>query len=121
MTAPLRRLFSLVRTKAPPLPGFTCWNSTTLNRPSGRSRLIPFFRSLVETAMDVLCESGQGACAVLGDDEGVLDTDAAVPGNVDTGLNGHDEAGGEDSSAQLGDGRRLVDVEPDTVPGPVFE
>src|SRR5271167_3800337 len=115
-TAPLRTFFSLVRTKAPPLPGFTCWNSTTLNRPSGRSRLMPFFRSLVETAMDVLCEAGQGAGAVLGHDQGVLDTDPTVPGEVDTGLDGDDEAGGEDSSAQLADRRRFVDVEADPVP-----
>src|SRR6516165_6436860 len=121
ITAPLRTFLSLVRTKAPPLPGLTCWNSTTLNRPSGRSRLMPFFRSLVETAMDVLCEAGQGAGAVLGHDEGVLDTDAAVPGNVDTGLDGHDEAGGEDSSAQLGDGGGLVDIEADAVTGAVLE
>src|SRR5580658_7242925 len=121
MTAPLRTFLSLVRTKAPPLPGLTCWNSTTLNRPSGRSRLMPFFRSLVETAMDVLCEAGQRAGAVLGHDEGVLHTDAAVPGNIDTGLNGDDEAGGEDSSAQLGHRRRLVDVEADAVAGAVLE
>src|SRR6204780_3300503 len=108
MTAPLRTFLSLVRTKAPPLPGFTCWNSTTLNRPSGRSRLMPFFRSLVETAMNVLRESGQGAGAVLGHHQRVLYTDATVPGNVDTGLDGHDEAGGQDSSAQLTDRRGLV-------------
>src|SRR5579862_8726849 len=48
-TAPVRTFLSLVRTKAPPLPGLTCWNSTTLNSPSGRSRVMPFFRSLVET------------------------------------------------------------------------
>src|SRR5580698_10289642 len=121
ITAPLRTFLSFVRTKAPPLPGFTCWNSTTLNRPSGRSRLMPFFRSLVETAMNVLCESGQGAGAVLGHHESVLDTDAAVPGNIDTGLDGDDEAGGEDSSAQLTDRRGLVDVEPDAVPRTVLE
>src|SRR5580704_12105730 len=121
ITAPLRRFFSLVRTNAPPLPGLTCWNSTTLNRPSGRSRLMPFLRSLVETAMDVLCEMGQGACAVLGHDQGVLDTNAAVPGNVDTGLDCDDEAGGEDSSAQLTDRRGLVDIEADAVPRAVLE
>src|SRR6202046_2792692 len=121
ITAPLRRFLSLVRTKAPPLPGLTCWNSTTLNKPSGRSRLMPFLRSLVETAMDVLCELGQGASAVLGDDEGVLDADATVPGNVHTRLHGDDEAGGEDSSAQLRDGRGFVDVEADPVARAVLE
>src|SRR5438132_7765385 len=49
MTAPVRTFFSFVRTNAPPLPGLTCWNSTTENRPSGRSRLIPFFKSFVLT------------------------------------------------------------------------
>src|SRR5262245_57434727 len=49
MTAPVRTFFSLVRTKAPPLPGLTCWNSTTVTRPSGRSSAMPFLRSLVET------------------------------------------------------------------------
>src|SRR5271166_2960627 len=121
ITAPLRTFLSFVRTKAPPLPGFTCWNSTTLNRPSGRSRLMPFFRSLVETAMDVLCESGQWAGAVLGHDQGVLDTDTSVPGEVDTGLDGDDEAGGEDSSAELADRGRLVDIEADAVSRPVLE
>src|ERR1700744_6362512 len=121
MTAPLRTFFSLVRTKAPPLPGLTCWNSTTLNRPSGRSRLMPFFRSLVETAMDVLCESGEGAGAVLGHHQGVLDTDATVPGNVDTGLDRDDEAGREDSSAQLAHRRGFVNIEADPVPGAVLE
>src|ERR1700683_581869 len=121
ITAPLRTFLSLVRTNAPPLPGLTCWNSTTLNRPSGRSRLMPFFRSLVETAMDVLREAGQGAGRVLGHDQGVLHADAAVPGDIDTGLDGDDEAGGEDSSAQLGHGRGLVDVEADPVARPVLE
>src|ERR1700677_2630220 len=82
---------------------------------------MPFFRSLVETAMDVLCESGQGAGAVLGHHQSVLDTDTAVPGNIDTGLNGDDEAGGEDSSAQLTDRRGLVDIEADPVPGAVLK
>src|SRR6516165_9896555 len=111
-TLPLRTFLSLVRTNAPPLPGLTCWNSTTLNRPSGRSRLMPFFKSLVETAMDVLRESGQCAGAVFGDHQGVLDADAAMPGNINTGLDGDDESGGEDSSAQLGHRRRFVDIEP---------
>src|ERR1700728_961235 len=97
ITAPLRTFLSLVRTNAPPLPGFTCWNSTTLNRPSGRSRLMPFLRSLVETAMNVLREAGQCAGAVLGHDQGVLDADAAVAGNIDTRLDGDNESGGEDS------------------------
>src|SRR5919201_2133629 len=46
-TLPDRTFFSLVRTKAPPLPGLTCWNSTTFMRLPSMFRVIPFFRSLV--------------------------------------------------------------------------
>ena len=49
-TAPVRTFLSLVRTKAPPLPGFTCWKSTTVNRPLSSWSVMPFFRSLVEIA-----------------------------------------------------------------------
>ncbi len=49
MTAPVFTLRSFVRTNAPPLPGFTCWNSITWNSVPSSSRVIPFFRSFVET------------------------------------------------------------------------
>src|SRR5271154_3574419 len=91
ITAPLRRFLSLVRTKAPPLPGLTCWNSTTLNSPSGRLRLMPFFRSLVENAMDVLRESGQWSAAVPGHRQGGRDPDTPLSGEVDPGLDVYDE------------------------------
>ena len=81
---------------------------------------MPFFRSLVETAMDVLCERVRVG-AVLGHHQGVLDPDPAVPGKVHTGLDGDDEAGGEDSSAQVADRGRLVDVEAHPVAGAVLE
>src|SRR5580658_2081260 len=121
ITAPLRRFLSLVRTNAPPLPGFTCWNSTTLKSPSGRFRLMPFFRSLVENAMNVLREMGEGSAPAFGHHQGVLHTDATQAGEVDTGLDGDDEAGGEDSSAQLAHGRRFVNVQPHAVAGAVLE
>src|SRR3984957_725937 len=121
ITAPLRRFLSLVRTNAPPLPGLTCWNSTTLNKPSGRFRLMPFFRSLVETAMNILRESSERPAPAFGHHQGVLHTDATQAGEVYTGLDGDDEAASEDSSAELADRRRLVDVEPHTVAGPVLE
>src|SRR5690606_1249596 len=86
-TAPVRKFFSLVRTNAPPLPGFTCWNSTTVMRPSGRLSAMPFFRSLVETL--TRCSpftsvgpsghdkffggEGEGFGAVFGHHDGVLD------------------------------------------------
>src|SRR5215471_14827052 len=99
-TAPLRKFFSFVRTNAPPLPGFTCWNSTTVMSPSGRFRAMPFFRSFVETLTgpsssrddEGLRGLGEEHGAVLGDDHGVLDPDAADAGQVDPGLDGDDRA-----------------------------
>src|ERR1035441_10825006 len=91
ITAPLRRFLSLVRTNAPPLPGLTCWNSTTLNSPSGRLRLMPFFRSLVENAMNILREAGQGSAPVFGHHQGVLHTHTALAGEIDTWLDGDDD------------------------------
>src|SRR5580704_16712333 len=100
-TAFVFMLRSLVRTKAPPLPGLTCWNSTTLKRPSGRLRLMPFFRSLVEKAMNILREAGQRSAPILGHHQGVLHTHTALAGEIDTWLDGDDEARGQDSSAEL--------------------
>src|SRR3954451_20131417 len=107
MTAPVRTFLSLVRTKAPPLPGLTCWNSTTEKRPSGRSRLIPFFRSLVLTLIglvpgsyddQVLRGVGETTASFGGDDDGVFDPHAATPGEVHARLDGDDVAGFERSS-----------------------
>src|SRR3954452_2325250 len=39
--------FSLVRTKAGPLPGLTCWNSTTDQSWPSMLRTMPFLRSFV--------------------------------------------------------------------------
>src|SRR5437868_4600227 len=46
-TLPDSTFLSVVRTNAPPLPGLTCWNSTTVHRLSSRLSTRPFFRSLV--------------------------------------------------------------------------
>src|SRR5215467_12840032 len=46
-TLPDITFFSLVRTKAGPLPGLTCWNSTTFHSCPSMFRVMPFFRSLV--------------------------------------------------------------------------
>src|ERR1700744_3035333 len=46
-TLPDITFFSLVRTKAGPLPGFTFWNSTTFHSCPSRFSVMPFFRSLV--------------------------------------------------------------------------
>src|SRR5689334_19122628 len=39
--------FSFVRTKAGPLPGLTCWNSTTAQSCPSMLRTMPFLRSFV--------------------------------------------------------------------------
>src|SRR5919112_954123 len=44
---PVRTFLSLVRTKALPLPGLTCWNSTTFMRFPSRLSVMPFLRSFV--------------------------------------------------------------------------
>src|SRR5260370_10190541 len=90
MTAPVRKFFSLVRTNAPPLPGLTCWNSTTVMSPSGRLRAMPFFRSLVEMLTGVpgsvprdderLGGFGEEVGAVLGHHHAVPDQHAADAG-----------------------------------------
>src|SRR3954470_8578437 len=46
-TLPERTFFSFVRTKAPPLPGLTCWNSTTDHSCPSMLSTRPFFRSFV--------------------------------------------------------------------------
>src|SRR6185312_14874006 len=46
-TLPESTFFSVVRTNAPPLPGLTCWNSTTDQSSPSRLSTRPFFRSLV--------------------------------------------------------------------------
>src|SRR5919198_476054 len=48
ITAPSLVRLSLVRTKAPPLPGFTCWNSTILKTVPSTSMWVPFLNWLVE-------------------------------------------------------------------------
>src|SRR5215468_4815530 len=92
-TAPPETFLSLVRTNAPPLPGLTCWNSTTVTRPSdGRLRAMPFFRSLVEMLkgqpldQQALRKCGEGIGAVRGDDDRVLDADAAHTREIHAGL-----------------------------------
>src|SRR6266511_368865 len=114
-TRPVRTFFSLVRTKAPPLPGLTCWNSTTFIRSPPMFRVMPFFRSLVVgiTALlrrrgefappprlvvrglgplqleKLLGRGGQHVVAAGSDHRQVLDPDAAEAGKVDTRLHGH--------------------------------
>ena len=46
-TLPDITFFSVVRTKAPPLPGLTCWNSVTVQSWPSMLSTRPFFRSFV--------------------------------------------------------------------------
>src|SRR6185312_10044710 len=47
ITAPSEARRNLVRTNAPPLPGFTCWNSTILKIVPSTSMWLPFLNWLV--------------------------------------------------------------------------
>src|SRR3954470_7647289 len=62
-TLPERTFLSVVRTNAPPLPGLTCWNSTTDHNSPSRLSTRPFFRSLVEAMsyldLDLLAVTGR--------------------------------------------------------------
>jgi hypothetical protein len=48
ITEPELRFFSFERTKAPPFPGFTCWNSTIRKICPSSSMWLPFLNWLVE-------------------------------------------------------------------------
>src|SRR5213594_1057131 len=84
-TLPVFRFRSLVRTNAPPFPGFTCWNSITWYRVPSRSSVIPRFRSLVLTLTmasqdhQLLRGGGKDPAPARGDLDHVLDPDAADP------------------------------------------
>src|SRR4051794_41170631 len=58
-TFPVTTFFSLVRTNAPPLPGLTCWNSTTFQSWPSMLSTTPLRMSAVE-AMRVLFVKRQG-------------------------------------------------------------
>src|SRR5829696_7120431 len=59
ITAPSSARLSLVRTNAPPLPGFTCWNSTILKTVPSTSMWAPFLNWLVL----IICDRKARACA----------------------------------------------------------
>src|SRR6266516_5947523 len=63
-TLPDRTFFSFVRTKAPPLPGLTCWKSTTVHSCPSMFSVMPFLRSFVVATSDV--SPGMGAPAHQG-------------------------------------------------------
>src|SRR3954465_13050490 len=103
-TWPVRTFLSLVRTKAPPLPGLTCWNSTTFQSTPSRSSVMPFFRSLVVATSAALLDLDQLAWRprerpgpACRDEHGVLDPDPAASGQIDARLHGHRNAVDESS------------------------
>src|SRR5579859_2694108 len=95
-TLPDITFLSLVRTKAGPLPGFTCWNSTTFHSCPSRFSVMPFFRSLVLATRRLQLQDQQfpgGRSQESGSvsrrhHQHVLDADAALPGQIDTRLDG---------------------------------
>src|SRR6195952_5340819 len=138
-TLPVITFFSVVRTKAPPLPGLTCWNSVTDQRlPSIRSTR-PFFRSfVVATAASLLCSISSRGPGVRtgsasaqdqqvpcrrgqrfgpggGPDQGVLDPHAAATGEVHARLDGDRHALIQGSGRRRAHRRSLVDGESETL------
>src|SRR5665648_661107 len=67
-TFPVSTFLSLVRTKAPPLPGLTCWNSTTVQSWPSKFSTSPFFRSLVVATVGLPARWGRsgGAARLAG-------------------------------------------------------
>src|SRR5258705_2194723 len=130
-TAPPATFLSLVRTNAPPLPGFTCWNSTTVTRPSdGRFSAMPFLKSLDEMLNEqssgesddeVLGESRKRVGAVGGDDHRVLDAHAAHTREIHAGLDRDDRTGFQGITGTRGHSGLLVDLQPHAVTGAVHE
>src|SRR6266511_2154306 len=130
-TAPLSRFFTFVRTNAPPLPGFTCWNSTIRQTPPSSSMCIPFLNWFVLTVSAIgtslgnrhefLGEHGQHLAAVLRDDDQILDPDPAEAGEVDPRFDRDDVPGLELVFRLLREPRGLVDEQPDAVPEAVAE
>ena len=107
-TAPVSRFFSFVRTKAPPLPGFTCWNSTMRHIAPRCSMCMPVLELVraddlghdarqgtcsvkrYATTSQLLREGRQDLATVLGDDDQILDAAAADARNVQARLDGDD-------------------------------
>src|ERR1700722_17500567 len=131
-TLPDITFLSLVRTKAGPLPGLTCWNSTTFQSSPSRFRVMPFFRSFV-LATDRLHlrqlqdqqfpggrSEGSGPVARR-HDQHVLDPDAAQSGQVHTRLDGDRNPIAQLTRSSVPEHRRLVDLEAHAVPQSVLE
>src|SRR6059036_346464 len=128
ITAPVLTFRSFERTNAPPLPGFTCWNSTTWNRVPSRSSVMPFFRSFVETltwAPSQLDQLTRGhpdhRASVVTDLHHVLDPDAADARQVDPRLDRDHGAGGKFVGLRRAEPRLFVGLEADPMTETVHE
>src|SRR5580692_7677591 len=138
-TLPDITFLSLVRTKAGPLPGFTCWNSTTFQSCPSRFSVMPFFRSFVLATDRLPFITDQQHLLVLQDqqfpggrsegsgpvarrhDQHVLDPDAAQSGQVHTRLDGDRNPIAQLTRSSVPEHRRLVDLEAHAVPEAVLE
>src|SRR4051812_13538183 len=137
-TLPVSTCLSVVRTKAPPLPGLTCWNAVTVHSWPSRLRTSPFFRSLVVATSlqspvsifgsgplsndhEVLGAQGEEFGLPSPHDERVLDAHATAPREVDAGLDGDRHTGGQCTDARRGEAGRLVDLQADAVAETVCE
>src|ERR1700691_4499416 len=128
-TLPDITFFSLVRTKAGPLPGLTCWNSTTFHSCPSRFSVMPFFRSLVLATRRLQLQdqqvpggrSQESGSVARRHDQYVLDPDAAHSGQVDTRLDGDRNPVRQFTRSPVPQHRRLVDLQADTVTEAVLE
>src|SRR5688500_18586426 len=133
-TFPVSTCLRVVRTKAPPLPGLTCWNAVTVQSWPSRFSTRPFFRSFVVATVEfLLCRTGasddheyfrgQGEelRPALSDHERVLDADRAQPRQVAAGLDGDRHTGRKCTGPRLRQRRCLVDLQTDPVPEAVQE
>src|ERR1700728_2538321 len=128
-TFPDSTFFSLVRTKAGPLPGLTCWNSTTFQGCPSRCSVMPFFRSLVLATRRLHLQdqqfpggrSQESGSVARRHDQHVLDPDAAHSGQVDTRLDGDRNPIRQFTRSPVSQHRCLVDLKADPVPETVLE
>src|SRR5487761_1030787 len=128
-TFPDMTFFSLVRTKAGPLPGLTCWNSTTFHSCPSRFSVMPFFRSLVLATRRLQLQdqqvpggrSQESGSVARRHDQHVLDTDAAHSWQVDTRLDGDRNPVRQFTRSAVPQHRCLVDLQPHAVPEAVLE
>src|SRR5215469_186862 len=128
-TLPDSTFFSLVRTKAGPLPGLTCWNSTTFQSCPSMFSVMPFFRSFVVATGRLQLQNQQfpggrsqdAGSPVRRHDQDVLDPDAALAGQVHTRLDGDWNPVRKFTRSAVPQHRRLVDLQAHAVPEAVLE